>query len=161
MGKKLSWVFELFDKFSPKAKAIGRSLDEIARKMKRAAGETKKTGDATKKAGEAAKKAGDGFGSFGLKLSGWIYTARSAMSVVGGLARGVGGLAFGFAKAGIDAASFKESTMLGLRMMLRDPAKATALYKEAVNFADVSPFETRETLQWYRQLVPGLGTQGI
>jgi tape measure domain-containing protein len=158
VSKKLSWTFELFDRMSGKSKVISRHIADLDKKLRKASGATTKLERDTRKAGDSAKRAGEGWAWFGLKLGGWIYTARTALSLMGGLSRGL----TGFIGAGIKAASFKESTMLGLNMMLRDPKKAKALYTEAVNFADVSPFETEETLQWYRQMVAsGVGTQGL
>jgi tape measure domain-containing protein len=160
-GKRLTWIFQLLDRMAGPSKRIAAHLDDIDRKARRARGESTRLDRGLRQLGQGSKRGGDGVGWLGLKLTGWIYTARTALGLVTGLARGVGGLAFGFLSAGVKAAAFKESTMLGLNMMLRDKGTASALYREAVSFADVSPFETQETLQWYRQLVPGIGTGGI
>jgi hypothetical protein len=105
--------------------------------------------------GEEAKKAGDGWFGFGLKLSGWLYVARTAMSLIGGLAGAAWNVGFGFSKAAIDAASFKETNLLSLGTMLRSPAAGERVLRESVRIAGVSPYETRETMGWTKQLIAG------
>jgi tape measure domain-containing protein len=152
-GKRLVWIFELFDKMSRPAKAISTHLDELDRKVKAATGDTKRFDDTTRKAGDSAKKAGDGFGWFGLKLTGWIYAAKAAMSVLTGLGRGVGGLMMGFGRAGLEAAGFKESATVGLGVLLGGKGPADRVLRQAVKFAGVTPFETKSTIGWTRDLV--------
>jgi hypothetical protein len=48
-GKRLTWIFELFDKMSRPAKAISTHLDELDRKLRAAAGDTSKFEAATRK----------------------------------------------------------------------------------------------------------------
>lgn len=178
--KRLQWMFELYDRMSPSAKRIGRELQRVEKELRRVEMAERRLAaskmtdpikrqtallriqrDELKHLADTTKRAGDGWGWFGLKLMGWVSVARTALSLVGGLGRGAGRLVGGFLGQGIKAASFKESTMLGLNMMLRNPATAKALYTEAVNFADISPFETQPVLQWYRMLTPSIGAAGV
>jgi tape measure domain-containing protein len=152
-GKRLTWIFELFDKMSRPAKAISTHLDDLDRKVKAATGHTKTFDDVMNRFSGSSRKAGDGMGWFGLKLMGWIYTARTALSVVSSLGRGIGGLMMGFGRAGLEAAGFKESATVGLGVLLGGKGPADRVLRQAVKFAAVTPFETKSTIGWTRDLV--------
>jgi tape measure domain-containing protein len=179
-GKKLTWVFELFDRMSKPSKAISTHLDELDRrahkaaeatdrltgrtaktggaadrlteKMRRVSGETKRFGEHSRRTGDAARAAGDGFGWFGLKLTGWLYALRTAGSLLSGVAGGVMGLGGAFLKAGVDAANFRESTGMGLEVLLGSKPKADALLSAGVKFAGKTPFTTKDTMRWIQDL---------
>ncbi len=180
MANRLTWIFELYDKMSGPGRRISRELERVEKELEKVNTaqrrlKASKLPDGLKKQtemlrlqreelralGAETKRTGDGWGWFGLKLAGWLSIARMAMGALGGLARGgmnIGGGIFG---AGIRAASFKQSTMLGLSNMLRSPDLAQRLFAEAQQFADITPFGTEETVGWYRQLTPFFGTKGL
>lgn len=82
----------------------------------------------------------------------FIQTLHSGMAVVGML----GDVAARTGQALSDAlepARFKESTTVGLGVLLRDSEKAARLYQEAVKFAAATPFETRQVVDSYQKLL--------
>jgi tape measure domain-containing protein len=168
-AKRLQWIFDLIDRMGAPARRIATSLERTERAAKGLESATGKLGKtqervtrSTRSLGDSQRRASVGGSGFFVKMTGWYLGMQAGIAAVRGLASSILELPYAFAKAGIAAASFKENTMLGLNMMLRDPAKSKALYQEAVNFADISPFETEPTLKWYRQLVAaGVGTQGL
>lgn len=145
-GKKLTWLFELFDKMSAPASRMAKALE----RLKKLLGGSKKETEGQEKAN---RKLGDSFVWLGAKLSGWIYLARTALSAVAGLARGIGGLAFSFGRAAVEAGSFRETAGLGLGILLGGRAQGDRVLRQAVRFASVTPFETKATMGWVRDLV--------
>jgi hypothetical protein len=67
----------------------------------------------------------------------------------------VGRLAFSFGKAAIDSASYKETNLIALGVLTRSDETARRMLKWGVNFAAVTPFETKEVLNWQKQLFVG------
>jgi tape measure domain-containing protein len=147
------WVFEILDKMSRPAKSMSNSLDELDRKLKAAAGDTSKFEAMTRRTESATKRLGDGIGWAGLKLSGWLYALKAAGSIVGGFVGGLGRMGLAFAQAGVEAAGFKESAGVGLGVLLGGKGPADRVLRQAVKFAGVTPFETKSTIGWTRDLV--------
>lgn len=152
MAKGIKWTFEILDRLSPAARRMANAVDRVEKKLKGVTPETTRAERATEKLGRTARKTGDGIGWLGLKITGWLYALKSVGSVVGGVVGGLGRLAFAFAKAGVDAASFRESTSIGLGVLLKDPAKAEKLLRQSVKFAAKTPFSTQDTMRWVKSL---------
>ena len=55
--------------------------------------------------------------------------------------------------AALEPAMFKESTIAGLSVLLKDSQKAEEMYREAVRFAAATPFETRQIVESYQKLL--------
>jgi tape measure domain-containing protein len=146
--KKLAWVFELFDKFSRPAKTIARHLDEIDRKMRTATGTGRRFDEGTRKMGDGFRKAGDSLGWFGLKLTGWIYAAKAAASVLGGIV----GLPLGFARAGVEAAGMMETRRLSFGAMLGSPGAAAGIMRQADRSARAAGVPLDQMLERYQML---------
>lgn len=160
--KRLTWIFELFDRMSGPARKASGALDDLDRKARRAAGDTEKLSRKTKDLGVQSKKTGDGIGWMGTKLHGWMQVIRSAWNVVSGLTTGLFRLGSGFVKAGLDAASFKESTTMGLEVLLGSRPGAESLLRQGVKFAAVTPFSTQDTMRWIQDLTgAGFGGAGL
>lgn len=186
-GKRLSWVFTLFDRFSPSARKIGKSVEDVERKLKKTSTATERarraterhttsTGKATgathrhsravegatratRRLGDAHKHAGMHGSSFFLKLTGWYMSMQMGIMMVRGLASALFGLPTAFAKAGLSAAAFKEQSLLGLGTMLGSPGAGASLFAEADRMAKATGTPLREMVDRYSQLT-AMGFQG-
>lgn len=76
-------------------------------------------------------------------------SALNLLDRVAGAAMGAGRM---MARA-LEPAMFKESTIAGLSVLLRDSQKAEQMYREAVKFAAATPFETRQVVDSYQKLL--------
>jgi tape measure domain-containing protein len=165
-AKRLSWIFDLHDRFSPKARTIGRSLDVVEKKL----GKTNRALDghqrhlgkaerATRKLGDAHKHAGMHGSGFFMKLTGWYMGMQMGIMMVQGLTRAIFGLPTAFAKAGLAAAAWKEQTMLGLGTMLGSEGAGAAMLAEADRMAKATGTPLREMVERYTQLT-AMGFKG-
>lgn len=174
---RLEWTFSLFDRVSAPARRINQALRATDAALKKVAG-----------GGEAAQKALQR--SFGLSeraargLTGAIAAISTAQGSIGALHARVGALrgaiggvtgsilnlknalvagAIGFAtKSVIDQVGFIEQQRIALGTILGTPLRATAALDWAINFADVTPFETPQVLEAMRQaLAMGFNTKQI
>lgn len=82
----------------------------------------------------------------------FIQTLHSGMAVVGMLGD-VAARTGQVLSDALEPARFKESTTVGLGVLLRDSEKAARLYQEAVKFAAATPFETRQVVDSYQKLL--------
>lgn len=152
MAKGIKWTFEILDRLTGPARRMEKAIDRIERKLDALTPETSRAEKATEKLGRAARKSGDGIGWLGLKITGWLYALKAVGSAVGGVLGGLGRLGFAFAKAGVEAAGFRESTSIGLGVLLKDPGKAEKLMKQAVRWAGKTPFTTEDSFRWVQDL---------
>jgi tape measure domain-containing protein len=165
-AKRLSWIFDLHDRFSPKARTIGRSLDNVEKKLAKTNraldGHQRHLGKAeraTRKLGDAHKHAGMHGSGFFMKLTGWYMGLQMGIMMVQGLTRAVFGLPAAFAKAGLAAAAWKEQTMLGLGTMLGSEGAGSAMLAEADRMAKATGTPLREMVERYTQLT-AMGFKG-
>jgi tape measure domain-containing protein len=165
-AKRLSWIFDLHDRFSPKARTIGRSLDNVEKKLAKTNraldGHQRHLGKAeraTRKLGDAHKHAGMHGSGFFMKLTGWYMGLQMGIMMVQGLTRAVFGLPAAFAKAGLAAAAWKEQTLLGLGTMLGSEGAGSAMLAEADRMAKATGTPLREMVERYTQLT-AMGFKG-
>jgi hypothetical protein len=175
-GGKLEWLFALIDKTSGPAGAIERKLEILEKRLKavdKAAGESKdpRTRDKLlfrrmelelQRDNLLMKSSRDATESWITRLNhalGVVVMIGGALKTVGGLVADVAGtagrLAFFFGKAAVDAASYRETNLIALGVLTRSEETARRMLKWGVDFAAVTPFETREVLNWQKQLFVG------
>lgn len=126
---RLKWTFELLDKISGPAKAISGNLKNVEDSM----------GDMRKSMGAADMS----FSSLG--------TTVAAMAT--GFLAATGAAAFAFAKMGVDALSFKENTLTSFKLMLGSKEEANEIFKQAVQMAKLSPWETTDVVGGFKALL--------
>jgi tape measure domain-containing protein len=165
-GKRLTWVFELFDRFSPKARAMSRSVADLEKKLRKTNDTAKKhehalgrAARATRKLGDAHKHAGTHGSGFFMKLTGWYMSMQMGIMMVRGLTSALFGLPVAFAKAGLSAASFREQSLLGMGTMLGSPGKGASVFAEADRMAKATGTPLREMVDRYQQLI-AMGFEG-
>lgn len=154
-GRKLQWLFELYDRMSGPAKSIGKAVGDVQSKLKGVAG-------AATPATKASSGLASAFGGIGGKvlpmLAGLSMVASAAVTVGGALER-VGeetlGLGFAGAKYAIEATSFKQNTERALTAILRSKEAAAGVLDMATKFAARTPFETKDVMQWSKSLLVG------
>lgn len=76
-------------------------------------------------------------------------------SVIADAAGGAAKIAFSFGKAAIEAASYRETSMIALNVLTGSADQAKRMWDWGVKFAAVTPFETKETLEWMKDLTTG------
>lgn len=174
---RLQWTFELLDRVSAPARRIGQALRGTETALRRVGG----SGDAVQRAlsrsfalsertarGLATAIAAIGAAQGGLiALQGRVMALRGAIGGVTGavlnLRNALVAGAVGFAaKAVIDQVGFIEQQRIALSTILGSPIRATAALEWAINFADVTPFETPQVLEAMRSaLAMGFNTRQI
>lgn len=92
-----------------------------------------------------ARRAAGGIGEF-------IQTTHSALAVIDMLGR-AGVRAGEMLASALEPARFKESTLAGLGVLLKDAQKAEDMYRQAVRFAAATPFETKQVIDSYQKLL--------
>jgi tape measure domain-containing protein len=175
-NKKLEFLFKLIDKVSGPATKMEKSL----RKLEAAMGDTGKASGKLSKGlskitfvEKGAGRAGRAIRSARKETSGWSMTLQgidSGLSIFGRVSSMALGTASAIAEIGVstvgaiakiqqfglEAADFKERTLIGFKTFLGgDQKKAEDLFKEAMDFARKTPFETQDTVDMFRQLATG------
>ena len=125
----IEWIFTLFDKASGPASKILSTMSQVDK--------------AVKSAGDEAKRAEGNFESL-------FTTIDHGMNVFEKFTRGaefIGDIALGFAEAGIEAASFQETTKIALEAVLGDHETAMKVLKQGKDLAAMTPSTTEEILR--------------
>jgi len=152
------------DKVTGKLRALdmqGKKLN--AGKLRAFGSELQRTNLRTSALAKTAGPAGLGssvlgsFGLFSMGAAGAVLAVGSVISKVldlgAALARmGVEG-AVSFGRFAIQTGQFRENTLTTLSVLLKSKEAANKLYKEAVKFAAVTPFNTQEVVQGYKGLI--------
>lgn len=82
-----------------------------------------------------------------------IATAVAAVSIA--LAAMGAAATVAFAKSAIQAGVFRENTLIGLEVLLKDKIAANRVYASAVEMAGKTPFETQDVVTLYQKLLAG------
>lgn len=155
MARKLEWLFSLIDRVSGPAVRAARAVDQVT--------------DSLSKASKASKGAEDGGSGFGSKLTGLakgakgffaaIHPVIDVLNIVGEKLMVVGQAVAGFVmdtgQIALEAVSFKENTMVALEVLLGSKQAAASMYAEAIDFAAKTPFETKDIIGAYQNLLTG------
>ncbi|MHB8359260.1 MAG: hypothetical protein ACYDCP_07160 [Thermoplasmataceae archaeon] len=133
------WVFELIDSMSGPAGRIKEQLDGVKGSLGGA--------------GQATESLGGGFQATALKASVLAMGISSAIRIVESIGRAaldaaesIGRLAYGFARATIDSASFAETTKITFATILGSGAAAKQLMHDVVEVAAHLPITTQEAI---------------
>jgi hypothetical protein len=91
-----------------------------------------------------------------LGVAGAVFGAVEGIgSAIAGAAGGAAKIAYSFGKAAVEAASYRETSMIALKVLTGSAEQAERMWGWGVKFAAVTPFETRETLEWMKDLTTG------
>lgn len=141
MATKLTWMFELMDRMSGPAgkmeKALGKLQDKIGGQ-----------GSAVEKMGRHAEKAGDSVGWFATKVGLISGVAQSATNGLLRMGESALGMAVSGGKFALEAASFRENSLIALESVLGTRKEASAALNQWESFAQGTPWETRDMVNW-------------
>lgn len=113
-------------------------------------GPANKAADALDNVGNAANRASKDTGGFGAAAVAVGTLAAQALAKVAEVAFDA---AKATAKFAYDSAVFKENTMIALETLVGSKQEADQLYKQAVEFAGKTPFETPQVIETYQKLL--------
>ena len=113
-------------------------------------GPANKAADALDDVGNAANRASKDTGGFGAAAVAVGTLAAQALAKVAEVAFDA---AKATAKFAYDSAVFKENTMIALETLVGSKQEADRLYKQAVEFAGKTPFETPQVIETYQKLL--------
>lgn len=176
-SKKLEWILSLVDRMSGPAGDAGKKLADLEKRMRAVdratmAERLNKTADPLKRqslglqiekslVGEQ-KRAADASGEWIAKLNHGLGVVQmiggalaGAARVAVGLAETTGRILYGFTSAAVEAASFKEQNLIAFRTILGTDAAAERMMKTLVDFAAVTPFETKQIMEMGKNLLVG------
>lgn len=120
-AKKLEWIFSMLDRMSGPAGKITKVLESV---------------------GAESKHAKSNFESFQTQLENGLKLGDRAFH----LAEGIADVAFEFSKATIEAASFKETSLVALETVLGTAKQANDLFGSTVELASHLPIKTQQAL---------------
>jgi tape measure domain-containing protein len=171
-NKKLTFIFALEDKVSGSANKMSKAL----KKLEVAMGDTGRSATKLSKGlaqitvvAKGVDRASRGIKGVKKETSGWsmaLQGVEAGMSIFGrvssmayGVASAIGSIGVETVSAiakiqmfGLEAADFKERTLIGFKTFLGDAHQAEELFKTAMDFARKTPFETQDTIDMFRQL---------
>jgi tape measure domain-containing protein len=142
MNEQLRWVLELVNRVSGPARAIQESIKNVtasAQKLK----------EASAQASGGVSSLSSSFGG----LSRGVAVGNLAANAISSIARAAWEASKSFAAATLEAASFKENTLIGLKVLLKSAPAAREVYAEAERFAAITPFATQDVIKLYQQLI--------
>lgn len=148
-SEQLGWVFDLVDKYSANADRMTRSTDGFMAAMKRAESGLSDMEKASDRASSSLGTLNGLFGSWGT----WQGAIRSTVGLVGDLASGFARVSLEVGKFVIQTLAQKETTLTSFELMLGSADKAKALYKDAVAYARMTPFETTDVVGGFQGLL--------
>jgi hypothetical protein len=184
-GKRLQWIFDLVDRMSPQSRKMSRALSQVETRLERidkaikraetsgtfkgvatgadkARSAVERLAKATERAQAAASAGGAGshrrrgmFGGWPGNILGTYFGAQMAWSMAKGLGSVVLGPPAKFMQQALEAGSYTETNRIAFRTILGSDTKADATMKEAVAFAAKTPFTTKQTIGWYKDLLTG------
>jgi tape measure domain-containing protein len=129
MADKLRWMVELIDKMSGPAKQAGSGLSSLHGKLN----------DLQEQAGFTSITFTD--------VASKVALAGTAFLTAAGYA------GYAFAKMGVDALSFKENTLTSFKLMLGSQQAADQVFKQAVQMAKLTPWETTDVVGGFKALL--------
>jgi hypothetical protein len=127
-SRKLTWEFELLDRVSGPARKLRISLEGVDGALERV--------------GQSSRRAEKGTESFGTRLNAVLELGKKAFEV----AEGVGHIGLSIAEAAVDAASFKEETVVALGTILGSADRAGKVLKSTIALAAHLPIETEAAI---------------
>ncbi len=149
MGENLNWNFNLMDGVGGPAASMASALDIFSKKLMVAASDMDELHKSMKETEEETERASGGLAEFGLKLSAIKQIAGPLMEA-GRWALDQG---WDFEKKSIEALSFKESTMASFETLLGSAKEAQAFFSQAAWLGKVTPFQTKDVVDSYKQLL--------
>jgi tape measure domain-containing protein len=142
MNEKLKWVLELVNRVTGPSRQIQESINNVA-------ASAQKLKQASEQASGGVSSLGSSFGG----LSRGVAAGQLAANAISSIARAAWEASKSLAMATLEAASFKENTLIGLKVLLKSESQAKAVYAEAESFAAKTPFNTQDVLKLYKTLI--------
>lgn len=133
--ERMQWIVQLIDRMSGPARNISVSLKDCVVNL---SGMDKEV-----------KRATVSWASFTSALDHGLNILGRMVGVVERIA----GVLYGGAKFALGALAFKETTQESFKLMLGTQEAADEVFKQAMKFAAATPFETRQVLEAYRDLL--------
>lgn len=151
--ERLQFLFEALDGMSGPAGKMSRSMRETERSIRalgKAAGHEFAQG--RNSLGQFTARGGDLW-----KVSAALSAVKMGLVAVGAaavVAAGAGGYGmFKFLETGVDALSFKESSLVAFETMVGTKELAADMYAQATDFARRTPFETKDVVDSFKRLM--------
>ncbi len=158
MGENLNWNFNLMDGVAGPAAGMANALDLLTKKLELAAVGVDELQKSMRSTMEETEKASGGLAQFGLELSAIKQVAGPLMEA-GRWALDQG---WDFEKKGIEALAFKETTLASFETLLGSAKEAQAFFSQAAWLGKITPFQTKDVVQSYKQLLSaGYTTQEV
>jgi hypothetical protein len=145
MAKKLVWEFQLKDSMSGPANAEAAALGKLKLVLEGA-------GRSTEHFGEQAEKASHHGETFATTLHSAIGVAEQLGELGLRAAEGIAEIGIEFGKTAVEAASFKESTLISLETVLGSAKEAKGLFGDTIALAAHLPIETKAAIEAANQL---------
>jgi hypothetical protein len=154
-NRNLTWEFSLLDKISSPASKAEKSLSKLSVTLNLAgeaavegAAGLKKLADGSEKAATGARHASREAESLATHWAHVVELGKEIWHVV----EGVGEFGFEMGKAAIEAASFKETTLVSLTTIMGSADAASETLTNTIKLASKLPIETEEALQGITKL---------
>ncbi len=151
---RIEWFLALMDRVSGPSRRIEQALKRVQSAESRVELATKHMNDALGRVRAPADMASRALGGLRVAATGLAVgaVALGAVGVTGALG----------AKSIIDAAGYKEQTLISFTSLLGDSTKAANVYAHAVQFAAATPFTTPDVIDATRQLLSyGFATKSL
>lgn len=152
MAKKLVWDFVLNDRLSGPAGAETRALGRMKVVLEGAAEAAEKTAQKQERLARKSEESGVAFEGFTSKLDHGLGVMEKLGHGALRVAEGIGHLGLSFGEAALEAASFKESTLVSLSTVLGSTKDAQDVFKSTVSLAARLPITTQEAVEGATQL---------
>ena len=128
----------------------GNAFEFVVSLSDQVSGPANKAADALDRTSSASAGAQKNVGGFGAAAVAVGTLAAQALAKVASVAFDA---AKATAKFAYDSAVFKENTMIALETLVGSKEEADRLYKQAVEFAGKTPFETPQVIETYQKLL--------
>jgi len=145
MARKIVWEFALKDSLSNPANNGARALGKMRVSLQLA-------GDAADKLAGQQNKAAHSSESLATHLHSVLGVGEKLGHIALSAAEGIGELGFSFGEAAIEAASFKETTLVGLETIMGSAEDAQKVLRDTVRLSYNLPLEPRAAVEAVTQL---------
>jgi len=149
----IKFVFELLDKASGNAKKIASAVQELEAQLKGTKGATAESEKGFLAwAGQFVKIRNEiSFAIDPIRIATGALTSLASAAI--GTAEAIASTAFDAGKFAVDALAFKESTLASFKLILGTEEAADRIFKKAVDYGAKTPFETKQVIDAFKQLL--------
>ena len=152
-GEKMEWALDLNDGVSKPGSKMEKALGNVDKALKR-------TGDESEKSSKRQVSAAEGAANAYSMLAMQIDAVMSIAGRVGGFLFDAGRKVFDFGNYAVQAAEFKEDTLIALAAVRGSKQAAQQEFEAAVAYAAKTPFETKDIARWDKALAVAGYTAG-